>query len=76
LKAHELQTGQSARIKSIAESSISKKLMEMGCIPGTPIELEFRSPGGDPIAFKIDGYVLGLRVSEASSIDVEADPID
>ena len=43
----------------------------MGCIPGTRIELEFRSPGGDPIALNIDGYVLGLRVSEAEFIHVE-----
>jgi len=43
----------------------------MGCIPGTPLKLEFRSPGGDPLAFNIDGYVLGLRISEAENIIVE-----
>jgi ferrous iron transport protein A len=71
VNATELQIGQSARITEIADGYISKKLMEMGCIPGTRIELEFRSPGGDPIALNIDGYVLGLRVSEAEFIHVE-----
>lgn len=45
--------------------------MEMGCIPGTPIMLEFKAPGGDPMAFNVDGYLLGLRISEATYIEVE-----
>lgn len=45
--------------------------MEMGCIPGTRISVEFFAPGGDPIAFNIDGYVLGLRKSEAALIEIE-----
>lgn len=43
----------------------------MGCVPGTVISLEFSSPLGDPLAFNIDGYVLGLRKEEAAIIEVE-----
>jgi ferrous iron transport protein A len=75
LKASELEIGQVARITDIEPGYISKKLLEMGCIPGTRVELEFKSPGGDPIALNIDGYVLGLRVAEAEFIHVEPVPV-
>jgi ferrous iron transport protein A len=73
LRADQLNKGQKAIIISITESPISNKLLEMGCVPGTRISLEFFAPGKDPIAFNIDGYVLGLRRSEAAQIEVNAE---
>jgi ferrous iron transport protein A len=43
----------------------------MGCVPGTLIKLEFTAPSGDPIAFNVEGYLLGLRRSEAQLLVVE-----
>jgi Fe2+ transport system protein FeoA len=71
LKATELNIGQSAKIIKISESDLSNHLLEMGCVPGTQIKMEFKAPAGDPIAFDIDGYILGLRFSEATLIEVE-----
>lgn len=68
--------GEKAMIKEITESVISNRLMEMGCIPGTPIHIEFIAPGGNPIAFNIDGYILGLRKEEAAFIVVEKDAVE
>jgi Fe2+ transport system protein FeoA len=42
----------------------------MGCVPGTEIMKLYAAPGGDPIAFRIDSYILGLRKSEAENIFV------
>ena len=71
MNATKLIPGAKATITQIAESTVSIKLLEMGCVPGTPIYIEFKAPGGDPIAFNIDGYLLGLRISEAVNIEVE-----
>lgn len=71
LNASELHIGQNARITRLNDSAITHKLFEMGCVPGTKISLEFKSPAGDPIALDIDGYILGLRLSEAEIIQVE-----
>lgn len=60
-----------ATIVSVKEHLFSRKLLEMGCIPGTIISLEFASPAGDPIALNIDGYILGLRKAEARLIEIE-----
>jgi ferrous iron transport protein A len=43
----------------------------MGCIGGTEITKLFKAPGGDPIAFQIDTYVLSLRIDEAKTIIVK-----
>jgi ferrous iron transport protein A len=70
LKATLLKPGEKAIITNMDESSVSHKLLEMGCVPGTPISLEFEAPGRNPKAFNIDGYLLGLRNSESDCIEV------
>ena len=34
------------------------------------IQKLFAAPGGDPIAFQVDQYILGLRKAEANYIQV------
>jgi ferrous iron transport protein A len=71
LSAGELTTGISARIVSITTSPQEERLAAMGCVPGTLIKLEFTAPSGDPMAFNVEGYLLGLRKSEAELLQVE-----
>ena len=54
-------------IRSLKENDLTLKLAEMGCVPGTEIVKLYTAPGGDPIAFRIDSYILGLRKSEAEN---------
>ena len=49
------------------------RLMEMGLLPGTPIEMVRRAPLGDPLEIRLRGYLLSLRESEASSIYLASD---
>ena len=44
------------------------RLMEMGLIVGTKIELVRYAPMGDPVEIKVRGYNLTLRKSEAEHI--------
>jgi ferrous iron transport protein A len=46
------------------------RLMEMGLLVGTPIELVRFAPMGDPVEIKIRGYHLTLRKHEAEQIFV------
>lgn len=70
--AAELKKGESGVIIGFSDSYISLKLMEMGCLPGTEITLNFTAPLGDPLAFYVAGYNLTMRISEASSILIES----
>jgi len=71
LNSSELAAGQTAVIKELLESECEQRLAEMGCVPGTTIELLYRARSGDPIAFDVDGYILALRKIEASCILVQ-----
>lgn len=69
--ADELKKGMSAKITALLPSPQEERLSAMGCVPGTLIKLEFTAPSGDPIAFNVEGYLLGLRRSEAQLLVVE-----
>jgi ferrous iron transport protein A len=47
------------------------RLMEMGLLVGTPVELVRFAPMGDPIEIKVRGYNLTLRKHEAEQILVQ-----
>jgi ferrous iron transport protein A len=64
----ELKRGESGIISGFTDSVISLKLMEMGCLPGSTIKMNFAAPLGDPISYDIAGYNLSLRFSEAACI--------
>lgn len=66
-----LSTGETAIIKSIKEDSvISKRLMEMGFLPGVSVKVIKQAPFGSPIQIRIRGYDLALRRSEAEFIEI------
>lgn len=46
------------------------RLLEMGLLKGTPVELIRFAPLGDPVEIKVRGYHLTLRKHEADLIQV------
>jgi Fe2+ transport system protein FeoA len=49
------------------------RLMEMGLLVGTSVELVRFAPLGDPVEIKVRGYNLTLRKHEAEQIWVRSD---
>jgi Fe2+ transport system protein FeoA len=47
------------------------RLMEMGLLPGTPVELVRFAPLGDPLELEVRGYRLSLRKAEAEGVLLE-----
>jgi ferrous iron transport protein A len=47
------------------------RLLEMGLVPGTRVELQRRAPLGDPLELRLRGYSLSIRSAEASGVVVE-----
>lgn len=60
-----------AEIKLPPESR--PRLMEMGLLVGTPVELVRFAPLGDPVEIRVRGYNLTLRKHEAEQIFVRAE---
>ncbi len=64
-----LPVGAAAIIKAIQGSAATRqRLMELGLVVGTPIEMVRCAPLGDPIEIKIRGSHLTLRRHEADQI--------
>jgi ferrous iron transport protein A len=65
--------GQCVRICRVCGAgAIRRRLMDMGLVKGVSIEVLRSAPLGDPIAYRLRGYQLALRKSEAQLIEVEA----
>jgi Fe2+ transport system protein FeoA len=52
------------------EGKIKRRLMDMGIVPGTEMEVQKIAPLGDPVEVKFKGYNLSLRREEAGMIQV------
>jgi ferrous iron transport protein A len=76
LTAKDIHIREIHEIASLVEGNLTQKLAEMGCVPGTQIEKLYTAPGGDPIAFRIDAYILGLRKSEANQILIKENTVN
>ncbi len=67
----ELPLGRCGRVVSVnGASRITRRLMEMGVIPGVDVEVVKMAPFGDPIEIRVRGYSLAMRRSEADAIEV------
>jgi ferrous iron transport protein A len=65
--------GQTATVEEIKLPPESRpRLMEMGLLVGTRVELVRFAPLGDPVEIKVRGYNLTLRKHEAEQILVRA----
>ena len=60
--------------KLTGHGKVKRRLMDMGIIPGTEMELQKTAPLGDPIEVKFKGYNLSLRREEADMVVVETLP--
>ena len=71
MRLNELKQGQAAVIGSIGgEGALRQHFLDMGVIPGAVITLVKFAPMGDPIEFRLHGYELTLRLSDAEKIEV------
>ena len=68
----ELNVKEKGRVVEIRGSgSIRRRLMDMGVVKGSEVEVVRVAPLGDPIDVKIKGYHLSLRKANSADIYVE-----
>jgi len=67
----EMPAGRAARVTKVdGGGRIARRLMEMGVIPGIPVEVVKTAPFGDPIEVRVRGYSLAMRRNEADGVEV------
>jgi ferrous iron transport protein A len=77
---NELPNGAHATVTRVATASAEvdavalRRLAEIGFIPGEPVQLLRRGPGGrEPLAVLIGDTLFGLRLLEAQCIEVDVE---
>lgn len=66
-----LPIGQKANVKELAcDGSTRRRMLDLGVINGTEIESLYKSPSGNPIAYRIRGAVIALRTDVSNKIFV------
>jgi len=70
-KLANLAIGTKGEMRSISDSDLEQKLLEMGCTPGEKIEVVRKAPFDGPIAILVSSYVLSIRKEDAMKIDVK-----
>jgi len=68
---HTLKKGEKAIIKDFDIDLVPLKLLEMGCLPGSLVELIQIAPFGDPLYLDINGSHVAIRIETAREIEVE-----
>ena len=64
----QLLIGEKATICCLKDAEMSLKLMEMGCLPGTVVQVVYKAPWNGPMCLEVCGYNLSLRQDEAATI--------
>jgi ferrous iron transport protein A len=67
----DIPVGTDVRVVAVkGDSRVSRRLMEMGVIPGVTVRIVKVAPFGDPIEIRVRGYSLAMRRNEAAAIEV------
>ena len=71
MKLSELKTGEKASIvKVMGHGGFRKRIVEMGFVKGKVVQSILNAPLNDPIKYRVMGYEVSLRRSEAALIEV------
>ena len=66
-----LPIGATAKVVAVkGNNAISRRLMEMGVVPGVSVRVIKSAPFGDPLEIRVRGYHLAMRKNEADAIEV------
>ena len=68
----DLATGERARVSALAaRGDDRRRLLDLGLVPGTDVEVAFRHATGDPTAYRFRGVTVALRNEDARSVFLE-----
>lgn len=67
-----LEPGSKAQVIEVRGSGpIRRRILDMGLVPGTSVEVLRKAPFGDPIEYRVRGYGLSMRKTEAGLVYVK-----
>lgn len=73
---NQLQRGERAKVLGLTPAcrgAERRRLLDLGFVAGTPVEIEIASPLGDPVGYRVRGTVIALRREQAGLIRIAAE---
>jgi ferrous iron transport protein A len=68
---NQLRPGESGIVHALrGDGVIHQRLLEMGVIEGSEVEVVRLAPLGDPLEIRVQGYHLSLRKAEAALVEL------
>lgn len=68
----DVKEGETVRVIQVGGSGLlRRRLLEMGLVRGSEVQVERFAPLRDPIQIRVKGSSLALRIAEGSQISVE-----
>ena len=72
MTVYDLEIGQKGIIKNIfGNEKLTKRLLALGCIDNTEIEVRKIATLGDPIVIRFRGFDLAIRKKDAKNIKLK-----
>ena len=72
MELDKLKAGEKGRVTAVGgEGELRIRLLDMGIIPGTDVEIVKFAPMGDPVEIRLRGYELTLRKADTANIEIE-----
>ena len=69
MTVYDLKIGQSGTINSIkGNEKLAKRLLALGCVEETEVQVTRVAPFGDPIIIRLRGFDLAIRKNDAKNI--------
>lgn len=66
---YEANPGDRLRILEIhVEGTMRRRLLDLGFIPGALVKVLYKSPLGDPVAYRVSKTTIALRKEESTKI--------
>lgn len=66
-----LPIGSSGKIAELQlDGLLRRRVLDLGMVPGAPVECIRKSPSGDPTAYQVRGAMIALRSENAKQITV------
>lgn len=67
-----LKVGQKGKVSAVngLNTSLRRRLLDMGLTPDTEVEVMRFAPLGDPMELKVRGYALTIRRDDAKLIEI------
>lgn len=71
---HDLPAGVPAVVVEVRtdDPATTRRLLDLGFVPGTPVEMVRRAPLRDPVVYRVAGYEIALRRAQAECIRIDA----